>query len=200
MFHHACIHPDLTGAFGFTARGYYNIATAIIFVSTLSASSWEPNRRAIEAMSEVFANRPDLVIKHRHYLDMIWWAEIDPTVKIILAIACAILPGLPEKLNTKIRQKARIFVDNALMLALCQAHMERVLAALIEAILFVMGEPDTALRQCPLAIDKWLELVVGPILIILGLIINTNKLTVAIPEKYVSKLCNLINTTWHVNR
>ena len=79
--------------------------------------------------------------------------------------------------------------------------MEMVLAALIEAIFVVMGEPDTALRQCPLAMDnKWLELVVGPILIMLGLIIDTNKLTVAIPEKYVPELCDLIDTTWHVNR
>jgi hypothetical protein len=77
--------------------------------------------------------------------------------------------------------------------------MDMVLASLIEAIFVVMGEPDTALRQCPLAMDKWLELVVGPILIMLGLIINTNKLTVAIPEKYMSKLRELIDTTWHVN-
>jgi hypothetical protein len=85
------------------------------------------------------------------------------------------------------------------MLALCWAHMEWVIAALIEAIFVVMGEPDTALRQCPLAMDKWLELVVGPILIMLRLIINTNKLTVSIPKWYISELCNLIITTWHVN-
>jgi hypothetical protein len=78
--------------------------------------------------------------------------------------------------------------------------MEMVLAALIEAIFVVMGVPDTVLRQCPLAMNKWLELVVGPVLIMLGLIINTNKLTVAIPEKYVSELRDLIGTTWHVNR
>ncbi len=36
------IHPDLTGAFGFTAGGYYNLATAMIFGSTTSTSSWEP--------------------------------------------------------------------------------------------------------------------------------------------------------------
>ena len=171
----------------------------MVFGSTTSASIWEPNRRAIEAMSEVFANRPDLVIKHRRYLDMIWWDEIDPTVKITSAVACAIRRGLPAKLKSKIRQKACIFVDDALMLALCRSHMERVLGALIEAVFVVMGEPDTALRQYPLAMDKWLKLVVGPILIMLGLIINTNKLTVAIPKKYVSKLCNLINMTWHVN-
>ena len=33
----------------------------------------------------------------------------------------------------------------------------------------------------------------------LGLIIDTNKLTVAIPEKYFSELRDLIDMTWHVN-
>ncbi len=36
------IHPNLTGAFGFMAGGYYNLATAMVFGSTPSASSWEP--------------------------------------------------------------------------------------------------------------------------------------------------------------
>ena len=88
------------------------------FGSTTSASSWEPNRHAIEAMSEVFSNRPDLMIKHCRYLDMIRWAKIDPTVKITPAIACTILRGVPKKLKSKIQQKACIFVDDALMLAL----------------------------------------------------------------------------------
>ncbi len=35
------IHPNLTGAFGFMAGGYYNLATAMVFGSTTSASSWE---------------------------------------------------------------------------------------------------------------------------------------------------------------
>jgi hypothetical protein len=37
-----CIHLDLTGAFGFLAGGYFNLATAMVFGSTASASSWEP--------------------------------------------------------------------------------------------------------------------------------------------------------------
>ena len=40
--------------------------------------------------------------------------------------------------------------------------MELVLAALIKAISVIMGKPDTTVRQCPLAMDKWLELVIAP--------------------------------------
>jgi len=76
------IHPDLTGAFGFMAGGFYNLATAMVFGSTTSVSSWEPFRRGIEALSVAYADRLDLVIKHKYYLDMISWTEEDPTTKV----------------------------------------------------------------------------------------------------------------------
>jgi hypothetical protein len=60
-----------------------------------------------------------------------------------------------------------------------------------------MGEPDVAARQCPLVMDKWLELVIGPKQTMLGLIINTNRLTIAIPAKYLQEVLDLLNSTWH---
>ena len=77
--------------------------------------------------------------------------------------------------------------------------MDLALAALIEAIFVIMGKPDTAIRQCPLALDKWVNMVPGPIQTMLGLVLDTNKLTVPIPEPYVCELHNLIGTTWHKN-
>ena len=78
--------------------------------------------------------------------------------------------------------------------------MELKLAALIEAIFTAMGKVEITVRQCPLAMDKWLELVVGPILTMLGLTIDTNRLTVAIPTKYVTDVRDIINATWHTSR
>jgi hypothetical protein len=86
-----------------------------------------------------------------------------------------------------------MYVDDTLMLALDVDRMKMVLAATIEAILTVMGELDVAVRQCPLAMDKWLELVVGPKQTMLGLIINTNRLTVAISPKYLQEVLKLLN-------
>ncbi len=40
--------------------------------------------------------------------------------------------------------------------------MKMVLAAMIEAIFTVMGEPNDSVCQSPLAMDKWAELVIGP--------------------------------------
>jgi hypothetical protein len=85
------------------------------------------------------------------------------------------------------------------MLAVNRAHMETVLATVIKAIFVVMGEPEVVARQCPLVMDKLLEVVIGPRQIMLGLIININKLTVAIPHKYLKEVLNLLNSTWHPN-
>jgi hypothetical protein len=42
--------------------------------------------------------------------------------------------------------------------------------------------------------------VIGPKQTMLGLIINTNRLTVAIPPKYLQEVLELLNSTWHPNR
>jgi hypothetical protein len=107
-FHFPRIHPDLTGAFGFMAGGYYNLATAMVFASTTSASSWEPFQRAIEALSMACVDRPDLVITHKHYLDMISWAEHDPTAKIIPAVPCSMNQETLEAHGNRAKLPARI--------------------------------------------------------------------------------------------
>jgi hypothetical protein len=64
-----CIHADLTGAFGYLAGGYFNLATAMVFGSTASASSWEQFWQAIQALSVVsYPHRRDLIEKHRSLL------------------------------------------------------------------------------------------------------------------------------------
>jgi hypothetical protein len=63
-----------------------------------------------------------------------------------------------------------------------------------------MGKPDTTVHQCPLVMDKWLELIVALKQRMLGLIIDTNNLMVGIPPDYVAEVLNLINTTWHSRR
>ncbi len=78
--------------------------------------------------------------------------------------------------------------------------MKMVLAAMIKAIFTVMGEPNDSVRQSPLSMDKWNELVIGPRQIGLGLIIDTNRLMVAIPIKYLTEVCALLDSAWHPNR
>ena len=141
------IHPNLTGAFGSMAGGFYNLA-AMVFGSTTSAPSWKPFRQGIKALSVAYADRPDLVIKHKYYLAMISWAEEDTTAKITQAFPCLINTG-----SLDAHLPARIYVVDALLLGLLRQQMELKFAALIEAIFVIMGTPDTTVRQCPLALD-----------------------------------------------
>jgi hypothetical protein len=198
-FRYPRIHANLTGAFGFIADGWYNLATAMVFGLTASASSWEAFRRAIEALMKVFANRPNLVVRHKKFIDMLEWEEIDHSAELTPAFSCTINCGIMDDAGDRIDLPACIYVDDALMLTLNADHVKMVLAATIKAIFIVMGEPDVAVRQCPLAMDKWLELVIGPKQTMLGLIINTTRLTVAIPPKYLQEVLKLLNSTWHPN-
>ena len=112
-FRYARIHPDLTGAFGFYADKYYCIATAMVFGSNTSATSWEPFRRAIEAMSSHYANRPDLVSKHRCYIDMVQWASPVSATRLTRAIPCSINSGVLDTSGLPQPRSARIYVDDA---------------------------------------------------------------------------------------
>ena len=119
-----------------------------------------------------YAAHPDLVIKHKHYIDMISWAKYDPNAKITPDVPCLMNKGTLDYKGNRSKLPARMYVDDALMLALSnlgsKCHMKLVLAALIEAIFVIMGKPDTAVCQCPLAMDKWLELVVAPMQKMMG--------------------------------
>jgi hypothetical protein len=62
----------------------------MVFSLTASASSWEAFRQAIKALKKVFANRPDLIIGHKKFIDMLKWEEIDPSAELTPAFSCTI--------------------------------------------------------------------------------------------------------------
>ncbi len=140
-FQFARIHADLTGAFGFLADDLYNLAMAMVFGSTTSASSWESFRRAIKALTIVFANRSDLVSKHKRFFEMIHWDIFDQPIDIVPVVHCNINRGIMDDAGNPIDLPACIYVDDAIMLSLNAKHMKRVLGAMIESIFVVMGEP-----------------------------------------------------------
>ena len=72
-FRYPRIHPDLTGAFIFVIGSLFFLATAMVFGSVTSASSWEPFRRAIMAMAQIYFVKEGIKEKHTKYLDMLVW-------------------------------------------------------------------------------------------------------------------------------
>jgi hypothetical protein len=91
----------LRGAFGFIVDNYYNLATAMVFGSTTSASSWEPFQWVIEMLSEAYGNQPDLVIMHKKYLDMIGWADLIPTPPLLLRLHARLIMSLSVLIESK---------------------------------------------------------------------------------------------------
>jgi hypothetical protein len=126
-FRFPCIHANWTGAFGFLAGGYFNLATAMAFRSTASASSWEPFQHAIQALSVVYTHCCDLVKKHWRFLDMISWAPLDSAPDLARAIPCSINTGILDHQGNRVPLPARIYVDNAMTLAISKEHMEQFL-------------------------------------------------------------------------
>ena len=195
------IHPDLTGAFGFLVGNLYCLAVAMVFGSNTSAASWEPFRRAIEGLSKKFANKPLLVQKHKKFIDMVLWdLPMGQSDKPIKAFKCPLNPGVFDKFGNQINHPSRIWVDDILIAAVGVEKMKMALAAVIEAIFVVLGQPETEKRECPLAMDKWIDLVIGETQTVLGLNLNTRKLTVSIPRKYLDEILLLIHNSWHKKR
>jgi len=200
-FRYPRIHRDLTGAFGFVADEFYCLATSMVFGSTASASSWEPFRRAIETMTSIYFHQDSLIEKHAEYLKMISWdLACPPDTVFVKAKKCELNRGIFHKDGRMKPLSTRIYVDDALLAAPGAIYMRRLLAAVIEAIFVVMGPPDTRVRQCPLAMDKWLDLTVCHWQIMLGIRINTRTLTVGMPRAYLDEVLNILNKVWPKKR
>jgi hypothetical protein len=116
----------------------------MVFGMTASASSWEAFRQAIRALTKVFANRPNLLIRHKKFIDMLKWEEIDPSTELTPPFSCTINRCIMDDARNWIDLPAHIYVNDTLMLALDVDHMKMVLAATIEAIFIVLGKPDVA--------------------------------------------------------
>ena len=126
---------------------------------------------------------------------MISW-EVPPKTseKPVRAVSCELNPGVLNSSGKQVPQQAHIWVDDALMAAIGIMQMKMVLAAIIESIFTVMGEPAEEVRQCHLAMDKWKTLVVAEHQLALGLIVNTRRLSVAITKEYLESTLKLIPT------
>jgi hypothetical protein len=112
------------------------------------------------------------------------------------AIACPLNHGIPE-LDGSL--EAYIYVDDIMGSAVDKFNILRLLAATIEAFFVVCGRANIEVRQCSLSIEKWEQLVIGPIQTVLGPTVNTNKLTVAITQEYLDQVRELLTLHWPIS-
>ena len=197
------IFPDLVGAFGFIVGPIFYAANAGVFGSVASASSWEPFRVAIAALATAYFFLPDLAAKHDWLLQKLRWSDAGSpppsSMTIVRARPCTRHKGVFDSAGRRIPTKHNIYVDDNL-LAEVKAHMHQALASGFEATFTIMGRPCPSLRPVAVNLDKLEELVVSPLQILLGLLVNTREMTVAISDEFRNETLELITTTWHHRR
>ena len=172
-----------------------------VFGSNTSCSSWEPFRRGIQALIRVYLERTDLVDKHAELLALLKWDDLlEDSPAVTPAIPSALNQGVLDLDGNIIPTQGNIYVDDILGAGVSRGYMNRLLAATIEAIFTVCGEPQIQLRQCPLSLEKWLEMLISPNQIVLGLYINTNKMTIGITQEYCEQVKSMLNNNWTSKR
>ena len=144
--------------------------------------------------------REDLVIKHKDFLDTLKWDESSAAPNFVKAVRCELNKGVLNDDSTLSPPSAEVYVDDIMAAAVRKKWILKLLAAIIEAIFVVCGRPDTDVRQCPLSLEKWGELIVGPCQIILGLVVDTNEMTVRMSDEYLSKVKVLITEKWNCKK
>jgi hypothetical protein len=192
------IAADLTGAFGFVADGMYFVVNSHVFGSNTSCSSWEPFRQAIQVLMRIYLEQTDLIKNHAELLSLLKWDDL------VLAASQSMPPAVPCTLNqgvlnhngNVIATNGNIYVDDILGVGVSKDYVNKLLAATIEAIFTVCGEPQIDIRQCPLSLEKWLEMMIGPTQIVFGLYVNTNKMTIGITQEYREQVKSMLNDNW----
>ena len=178
----------------------YFLSTSHVFGSNTSASSWEPFRRAIKNSIPIYFFRDDLVIKHKDLLDALNWDDSPAVPSFVRAVRCKLNKGVFNDDSSLSPPPAEIYVDDIMTASARKEWILKLLAAIIEAIFVVCGRPDIAVRQYPLSLEKWSELIVGPIQTILGLIVNSNEMTVRMSDEYLNEVRELITEKWNCKR
>ena len=94
--------------------------------------------------------------------------------------------------------KAPIYIDDILSSAVNKENILKLLAATIEAFFSFFDQPNIEVRQCSFSIVKWEELVVGTIQTVMGLTVNTNRVTVGITLVYRNQVRDLLVLIWAI--
>ena len=171
-----------------------------MFGHKTSASTWEPPRRAIEALSEHNYSRPELIEKHKDLLDAVKWAEPPPAgCTFAQAKACANNQGVLDPTGAPRPSPHHIYVDDNLMAAISR-FMKQTMASGAEGVFDMCGSPNTKYRQSAIQRSKWDDMEVSHRLVLLGMLFNTREMTVGIPPEFRDEVANILNTKWPESR
>ena len=193
-------HPDIMGAFSYILDDILFLQIALSFGADFSPANWEVVRRIAEILAEKLFDDDSLRDKHRQYLDRLSWQPSLGSTKarFTLATADSINTGVRDATGTDAHTPHDFYVDDDVYAEVYAVdRIEQAIAASIEAIFILLGQPALNLRQHPVSFDKLEETRVDWMNRLLGLQINTRQLTVRTPPEYVAGTVNILRTKWH---
>ena len=192
-------HPNVAGAFAYAILNFLFLPTGGTFGSNTSPQEYEPFARARAFLAEHLSRDESLVLKHLNILSLVEFdEETDPTsVSYVQATADALHQGVYNStLGRDVNTPHNPFVDDTLM-ADIRRHMLTCMAASIEALFIILGRLSENERRSPLSMDKFAEFHCSWRKQQLGLLLDTRKMTVALPEDKFQRMYNTLTTTWH---
>jgi hypothetical protein len=194
-FRHVKYNLFIAGAFAYIANELLIIPTAQTFGSTTSPSNYECLAQARAWLSKCFSSPAysHLLTKHKEYLDMMHFDysyEGSPQCITAACVADSLNHGIMEN-GIPINTPHNPYVDDTLM-ADIKGHIEQAIVASVESCFLIFGDRDDNLRPCPLSLEKFQSSVCSPIRQQLGIVVNTNTMTISLPTDKLKNLQNLL--------
>jgi hypothetical protein len=143
-------------------------------------------------MIPVYSQQADLVEIHKDLINLLKWDKI-PNIELVQAFKCELNQGVLNKHGDIHPLMAKIYIDDVLGASAFKESTKKLLAAIIESVFLVCAELDVSVWECLLSLKKWHESIVGPRQIILGLVVDTNKMTVGITDAYLQQVRELLH-------
>ena len=101
-------------------------------------------------MITVYAQRDDLVDKHKNLLDELKWSDdLSPRPNLVKAFPCDLNKGVVDDKGVLLPMTANIYVDDILTAAARRENMTKILAAIIKAILPCVEHPILQFDSVP---------------------------------------------------
>jgi hypothetical protein len=191
-------HPDIMGAFSYIISDMLFLSCGLTMGADFSPQTWEVPRRMAEQIATKLFSDKSLVEKHRKRLDELNWSKkLGKCKEFVRAHANDIHKGVLDALGIPVDTPHHLFVDDDVYAEVFLImRIEQTIAAGIEALFLLLGESNLAKRQDPISWDKLIEMMIHFRNIILGVIINTRRMTVMAPPEYIQKVVKLIEDKW----
>ena len=192
-------HPDIMGAFSYIVADILYLSCGLTFGSDFSPQTWEVPRRMAEQLATNLFKTKGLEEKHRQHLDKLTWSKkLGKRANFTQAHKSITHQGVLDKNGEPSDTPHHLFVDDDVYADVYDVdRVEQTVACGIEALFRLLGESDLSKRLDPVSWDKLLDMVIHFRNKILGIIIDTRKMTVEVPPEYIKKIVKLIDDHWY---